>query len=62
MRYGLLYHFVVHHLGLSHSLQQTLKALYVQEGSTIGDLYGMPSRRPPKIVGVASECQGSQKF
>jgi hypothetical protein len=33
-----------------------------QEGSTIGDLDGMPSRHPPKIVGVVSKCQESRSI
>ena len=31
-----------------------------QEVTKIGDLDGMPSRHPPKIVGVVSECQESR--
>ena len=44
-----------------HAIKK-LKTLHIsigdQEGSKIGVLDGMPSRHPPKIVGV-SECQES---
>jgi len=42
--------------------EEGMRVCVLQEGSKIGDLDGMPSRHPPKIVGVASECQESRSI